>query len=273
MVIQAYQKFRSKIVEDTSSYLNAPTIEIAEHIGRDHREMCRFTGPEDIEYKKVEAAFHIMTSKVSKSHERREPTGIAATLAALEERKEKRRQFLWSSLRFDEIDNRRTDIKRTHAETCEWILRSACYLDWIDDAKLNQHAGLFWIKGKPGAGKSTLMKFALAHTEKVMHKEVIVSFFFHARGIDLQKSTTGMYRSLLWQILAQLPKLRVCFDSAGLVKQDPKDDTKDDIAGDFEHSSWDKPQWSLEMLKGLFEKAVLQTSPSAQQSQISSLFY
>lgn len=253
-------------MEDNSSYLNAPAIEIAEHIGRDHMEMCRFTGLDDIEYKKVEAAIQTMTSKVSRLHDRR---GHRDKPAAIEKRLNKRRQRLWNSLRFDQIDDRRTDIKRTHVETCEWFLRSRCYLDWIDVDKLDQHAGLFWIKGKPGAGKSALMKFAVAQVEKVMDEQVVLSFFFHARGIELQKSTIGMYRSLLWQLLAKLPYLRSCFDSAGLVKYDIKDDTKDNTKDDtktaikdhVEHSDWKPPQWSLELLKDLLERVVLQTSP------------
>ena len=232
-----------KVVEDTSSCLNSPTIEIAEHIGRDHMEMCRFTGLDDIEYKKVEAALETMTSKVSRPHER---SGRRDQNAAKEKKKEERRQFLWNSLEFDQIDYRRTDIKGAHAKTCEWFLRNRCYLDWIDVAKLNQHAGLFWIKGKPGAGKSTLMKFALTQAERTINEKVVISFFFHARGIDLQKSTIGMYRSLLWQLLGKLPMLKCCFDYAGLVKLD-----------DNEHLDWSTPRWSLESLKDLFEKAVL----------------
>jgi ankyrin repeat protein len=249
-----------KVVEDTSSYLNAPTIEVAEHIGHDHREMCRFSGLEDIEYKKVEAAIQRIVSKVPRSHEKEKPTERPTTNNAFEIRKEQRRRFLWNSLRFDQINDWRADIQRTHAKTCEWFLRSYCYLDWIDSSKVNEHTGLLWIKGKPGAGKSTLMKFALSQAEKVMGEEVVLSFFFHARGIDLQKSTVGLYRSLLWQILERLPSLIYCFDSAGLVKDDIKYDTKDDTRRDIEHFDWNKPQWNLEMLKDLFEKAVLQWS-------------
>jgi ankyrin repeat protein len=189
--------------------------------------MCRFTGLDDIEYKKVVAAFETMTSKVSRAQELR-------------------RQFLWNSLKFEQIDHRRMDIKGAHAKTCEWLLQNRRYLDWIDADKLNQHTGLLWIKGKPGAGKSTLMKFALTQSERVIKAEAVISFFFHARGIDLQKSTIGMYRSLLWQLLAKLPNLRCCFDSAGLVKSD-----------DNEHFNQSTPQWSLEALKDLFRKAVL----------------
>jgi ankyrin repeat protein len=277
VITQTYKNTSIKVVEDTSSYLNTPTIEIAEHIARDHREMCRFTGLDDIEYKKVEAALDRLTSQIPKPYTRRKLTEKELRdrekLVAIERRKNERREFLWNFLRFDQIDHRRTDIRRGHFRTCKWLLQSRSYLDWIDIAKLNQHTGLLWIKGKPGAGKSTLMKFVLAQTEEVniLDEEVILSFFFHARGVDLQKSTTGMYRSLLWQVLAKLPKLRSCFDSVGLVKgytkhdttkdeanDDLIPDTKDDTTEEIEHSNWHKPQWSLEILKDLFEKAVLQ---------------
>ena len=184
-------KTSMKVVEDTSSYLNTPTIETAEHIARDHREMCRFTRLDDIEYKKVEAALDRLTCKISKLHARRRPTEKELKerekIEAIERRKNERREFLWNFLRFDQINHRRADIRRTHFRTCEWLFQSRSYLDWIDIAKLNQHAGLLWIKGKLGAGKSTLMKFFLAQIEKanILDEQVIISFFFHARGVEL----------------------------------------------------------------------------------------
>jgi len=236
-----------KVVEDTSSCLNSPTIEIAEHIGRDHMEMCRFTGLDDIEYKKVDAAFQTMASKLSRPHEPKERRDQYTPRVKI--LIDERERLLWNSLRFDEMDHRKTDIKRAHAKTCEWFLQNRCYLDWIDDAKLNQHAGLFWIKGKPGAGKSTLMNFALAQAENKTNEEAVISFFFHARGIELQKSTIGMYRSLLWQLLQRMPGLRACLHSTNLTMLD-----------DSEHSDWSPPEWSLEMLKDSFEKVVLRFS-------------
>ncbi|KAH7411421.1 hypothetical protein BKA64DRAFT_549844, partial [Cadophora sp. MPI-SDFR-AT-0126] len=53
-----------KVVEDTSSYLNFPIIETTQHIGRDHMEMCRFTGPDDVEYKKVAAVLQRLAEMV-----------------------------------------------------------------------------------------------------------------------------------------------------------------------------------------------------------------
>ena len=63
--------------------------------------------------------------------------------------------------------------------------------------------------GNPGAGKSTLLKFALKHctTQDPAKKRLIVSFFFHGRGSDIQKSSFGLFRSLLHQILSGIPSL------------------------------------------------------------------
>ena len=72
-----------------------------------------------------------------------------------------------------------------------------------------QKQRLLWIRGKPGAGKSTLMKYALETSIKESAspnaRMITLSFFFHARGIELQNSSEGFYRSILHQILARAP--------------------------------------------------------------------
>jgi len=60
------------------------------------------------------------------------------------------------------------------------------------------------------------MKFALANARKKINNKIIISFFFNAQGDELEKSTTGIYRSLLLQLLEQLPALQDIFDSLGL---------------------------------------------------------
>ena len=55
------------------------------------------------------------------------------------------------------------------------------------------------------------MKFAVGNTQKAT-TETIVSFFFNARGEDLDKSTLGMYQSLLYQILKGIPDLQIVLD-------------------------------------------------------------
>ncbi|KAL7900825.1 hypothetical protein HDV64DRAFT_245191 [Trichoderma sp. TUCIM 5745] len=152
---------------------------------------------------------------------------------------EEQRQALLKSLKFDQHKDRHDHIKAAHAETCKWLQKSAEYLDWLDPGKIHDHHGFLWIKGKPGAGKSTIMKFALATARKSMGDGIIISFFFNARGGSLEKSTIGMYRSLLLQLLQQLPAL-----------QDELD------LSDFKVNHDTHYRWHLEPLKSLFHQAV-----------------
>lgn len=129
-------------------------------------------------------------------------------------------------------------IKTAHAKTCRWLLQSEKYLNWLDTTKLDKHHGFLWIKGKAGTGKSTLMKYALVNARKAMENHIILSFFFNARGEDIEKSTIGAYRSLLLQLLENLPALWNVFNSPSFLKV-----TKDH-------------QWNIETLKTLLEQAI-----------------
>lgn len=55
------------------------------------------------------------------------------------------------------------------------------------------------------------MKFAVGDARKAT-TETVISFFFNARGEDLEKSTLGMYRSLLFQILKAISDLQIVLD-------------------------------------------------------------
>ena len=218
-------------MDDNSSYLNFPTIETTEHIRRDHRDMCRFSGPDDPEYKKVIAALHRMTMNLSKSQ-------VPVSTPSLSEEQSKK---LRDALYFNQIDARHLTIKNAHASTCRWLKQNEAYIDWLDRDKFHDHHGFLWIKGKPGTGKSTLMKFALAQAQESMKDTKIISFFFNARGGELEKSTVGMYRSLLLQLADHFPELgHELYFSSRL-------------------QSWSgqgKIDWTVEELKELLAKAI-----------------
>ncbi|KAH8683989.1 hypothetical protein BGZ61DRAFT_519619 [Ilyonectria robusta] len=77
------------------------------------------------------------------------------------------------------------------------------YIEW---AACNR--GLLWIKGKPGSGKSTLLKHVLRRVETkpgMGDESIILSFFFHGRGSELQKTPLGLFRSLLHHLLTRVP--------------------------------------------------------------------
>ncbi|KAF2969306.1 hypothetical protein GQX73_g4257 [Xylaria multiplex] len=126
-----------------------------------------------------------------------------------------KRQVLFDSLQFDEMGARELNIKKAHAQTCIWFLNTSEYINWTQKNAPHNNSFL-WIKGKPGAGKSTLMKFLLGRlrskVKNTKRKEVLLSFFFNARGHDREKTTTGLYRSLLAQLLKARPDLRYVLD-------------------------------------------------------------
>ncbi|RMZ43261.1 hypothetical protein AFCA_009316 [Aspergillus flavus] len=145
------------------------------------------------------------------------------------------------SLRFEQIDSRHRTIRMAHAKTCQWLLSCQEYKDWINPGLTGRHHGIFWIKGKPGTGKSTIMKFAFSKTPRQVKDTTIISFFFNARGNSLEKTVVGMYRSLLCQLLDKLPDLCTMFDL---------------LPTNQIHSQ--TPTWDIETLKYLFSVAIEQ---------------
>ncbi|KIW22450.1 uncharacterized protein PV07_12334 [Cladophialophora immunda] len=151
-----------------------------------------------------------------------------------------RRKMILASLGFDQMDSRRSTIKPAYSTTCQWLLKHSAYRDWNDPEQIHHHRGFLWINGKPGAGKSTLVKFALARAAKARpESEILLSFFFNARGDELEYSTVGMYRALLFQLLTATADLQELLDDL--------DDMED---------RGDSSVWTTERLCGLLSAAV-----------------
>lgn len=124
-------------------------------------------------------------------------------------------QTILDQLCFDTIDNRHESIQVAHGQTLTWLFgrgghqSPASFEDWL----LEDH-NVFWVSGKPGSGKSTLMKFLCSDrqtSEKLKlwanGKDLICAeyFFWSAGNNKLQKSQEGLLRSLVYQILRQRP--------------------------------------------------------------------
>ncbi|RYN17333.1 hypothetical protein AA0112_g12092 [Alternaria arborescens] len=152
-----------------------------------------------------------------------------------------KRQALMESLRFDQIDARYATIKNAHAKTCKWLLRKSEHTEWLDPTRLSSHHGFLWIKGKPGTGKSTLMKYAFGQASKSKKSSIVIAFFFNARGETLEKTIIGMYRSLLLQLLEKIPTLQCNSGSLSLVPSS--------ISADY--------QWTRHSLEDQLQQAVL----------------
>lgn len=125
---------------------------------------------------------------------------------------------LLESLYFPDIHARQEGIDEAHKNTFEWIFGKSGnevrpwhpFVDWLE----NGH-GTYWISGKAGSGKSTLMNLLCqdSRTEAALRiwsraNEVFMpNFFFWSPGSQLQKSLAGLLRSLVYQIIKTFPDL------------------------------------------------------------------
>ncbi|KAF7562075.1 hypothetical protein G7046_g2060 [Stylonectria norvegica] len=116
------------------------------------------------------------------------------------------------SLHFKQISERLSEIKEAHSNTCHWSLSDdkTSLADWLKSGQ-----GIYWIEGKAGSGKSTLMKF-LTKEPQTRHlldewrdsrPLVVVNHFFWGPGTDLQRGINGLFRTLLFQILIASPEM------------------------------------------------------------------
>ncbi|KAL8869683.1 MAG: hypothetical protein Q9174_004086 [Haloplaca sp. 1 TL-2023] len=123
------------------------------------------------------------------------------------------------SLVFPEINSRQEQISEAFQGTCKWIFDPPCpeyrrgrtwpsFRKWLTLGK-----NIYWISGKPGSGKSTLMKYIINDPQTMHFLEQweggsrVISFFFWNTGSELQRSATGLLRSLIYQMTMEWPEL------------------------------------------------------------------
>ncbi|KAK2480873.1 hypothetical protein H9L39_06512 [Fusarium oxysporum f. sp. albedinis] len=100
------------------------------------------------------------------------------------------------------MESRYYDIATATPGTCEWLLKDGTFNTWKQE-----HRALLWIKGHPGSGKSTLLKRAFDSVKgsQSQRGDIVLSFFFLARGSEEQKTPFGFWRSVLHQLLPFAP--------------------------------------------------------------------
>jgi hypothetical protein len=120
------------------------------------------------------------------------------------------RETLLRSLKFETMNERRNSIADSDRDTSTWALDDGvglphhCFLDWL--RSIDQK--LFWINGKAGSGKSTLMKFLIRNPRTVEilssanPRPIILSHFIWMAGQASERSLKGVYCSLLYQLLS-----------------------------------------------------------------------
>ncbi|KAH8898523.1 hypothetical protein GQ53DRAFT_636812 [Thozetella sp. PMI_491] len=120
------------------------------------------------------------------------------------------------SLRFETVEAREESIADSFDKTYDWIFSKRPKLqdekalwpsfpEWLTSST----ASRYWITGKPGSGKSTMMKYIIGHEHLKMHLKkwadplpiIVTSYYAWHSGLTLQKSLEGLKRTLLLQAI------------------------------------------------------------------------
>ena len=109
---------------------------------------------------------------------------------------------LIETLYFPGYGAREESISLAWPGTLDWVFKDDRFRSWV-----GAQSGLFWLKGKPGSGKSTTMKHIIdvartKHNPWMKAKfSVELAFFFDHQGSDFEKTMNGLLRSVLIQLL------------------------------------------------------------------------
>lgn len=150
-----------------------------------------------------------------------------------------RRERLLQSLKFPGFNERRNQISDAYHRTFQWIFtgdndpsqESSIGSDFQDSYRegsdledpdlgdpskvswdlfsnwLSSTADIYWISGKPGSGKTTLVKYVLGHPKTAAYLDIWspgalkISHFFWRPGNEMQQSIKGLLCSILYQLL------------------------------------------------------------------------
>ncbi|KAI9707906.1 MAG: hypothetical protein M1820_004512 [Bogoriella megaspora] len=192
----------STIVVDADSAKIGDGKEETGSIPADHSRLTKFATRDDVGFRRVSAQLRRWTKKISGMSD---DTDLQAILDSLDDKLARSRVL---------------DVQPEHKSTFQWLYdpEATTFPNWLRGSNKAPEFGgsIYWIHGKPGSGKSTLMKFALRHadTKSLLPNSgegntrwILPAFFFHDRGIGSQKSLQGMMKEILFQLLSEEPRL------------------------------------------------------------------
>ena len=198
-------------IVDASSYSIGYLYETKGSLHANHRTMAKMSSLNDINFQRVTSVIQRWLDETRDLHTE---LGIPEKASILPNGliHDKEYQRCLDSLNFANARRRIENVEEAFAETCEWIFDPKLgFRNWLKGEDIRTK---YWIQGKPGSGKSTLMKFAKDHplTRNLLDQYhhghwVVAAYFFHDRGTEVQKSISGFLREILYQILRQRTQL------------------------------------------------------------------
>ncbi|KAK4140598.1 protein SERAC1 [Dichotomopilus funicola] len=200
-------------------------------IDANHRSICKFDSPTNPNYRVLLQSFSTTIRDIETSR-----------LEFMErQRRDQFKKFEQYLMVPESPENDLISFQDTLVPgTCDWLLSREKFTQWQDFSSYGPT--LFWLRGQPGGGKSTLASHVINHLQKASQQ---CSYFFFKRGDKFKMRLGDCFRSLAFQMGLADPQvleklLRMRNEGVG-------------IDGDDVRSLWRK----------VFEAGVLAVTPSA----------
>ncbi|RYP55765.1 hypothetical protein DL771_012356 [Monosporascus sp. 5C6A] len=96
-------------------------------------------------------------------------------------------------------DDLMTHDFQKHPGSCEWFTQGEAFQQWRDGIT----SKVFWLRGRPGAGKSVLASHVISH---LCGRRLDCSYYFFAEGDKSKTSINPFLRSMAWQMAVLHPE-------------------------------------------------------------------
>lgn len=191
--------------------------------------LTRRLGQEDGEAERVRLRTAIISAMLSGDDDLETSSSILLT----DDHRKNLEAIFLATLHYESMADRELAISDAHEATFHWIFKNSehetakwsSFTDWLESDEQ-----VYWITGKAGSGKSTLMKFLTqprqsrdaAESSRNLPMEtrcteylrrwagdqrlIMASFYFWAAGTTAQKSHKGLFKTLLSQLLREFPE-------------------------------------------------------------------
>ncbi|MDI1486562.1 MAG: hypothetical protein OHK93_005793 [Ramalina farinacea] len=197
-------------IVDASSSTIGSGRETRSGLYANHGNMAKYASAENINFRRVSSVLRRWVQPLSA------PETYSSEMSALyndvgegpADISDEQYERLLAALDFPEARSRLENVEEAYADTYTWIYEDRLgFKAWLQG---QDPRPIFWISGKPGSGKSTLMKYALtAATTGLYLREysqtrwILTGHFFHDRGSEVQKTMEGFLCEILFQILVR----------------------------------------------------------------------
>ncbi|KAH6684471.1 NACHT and WD domain protein [Halenospora varia] len=191
--------------------------ETARYINANHREICKFDGPEDPKYLSLKnslaSVVQDLLRDVFESHEVNFKSQLQTVQAFLG------------------VSSLPSESHEKVEGSCQWLNERDDYREWRDapdeldaskDTKFK--TSLYWINANPGAGKTVLASYVVSQLDELRLQHAF--YYFHA-GKTTSQSLSYFLRSMAYQMAASNADVRsslvkLCNDGSTFDKDDTR---------------------------------------------------